>query len=733
MPDKEQNTETKENKPENTPVVRTLQESERELSVRNMINTVFLTISDDDMYSEVLKIILKIMESKHGVFGYLDERGDLIVPTMTRTIWNKCQVPRKTFTFPHEKWGDSSWPQAIREKRIIYSNEPSYKTPKGHIAIQRHISLPIIHNDVVVGLIQVANKESDYSFEDLHLLKTIGEKIAPVLKARLERDRIEKERIRTEEYLKKSGRELRIRNLIANIFLTIPDEEMYTEVLKVILEALDSKHGVFGYLDERGDFIVPTMTRTIWDKCQVPQKTFTFPHESWGDSSWPRAIREKRIIYSNEASDNIPEGHIKISRHISLPIIHNNEVIGLIQIANKDTDYTEEDIGLSNTIARSIAPVLRARLERNREEEARMKAEKEKLLAMEEKAAILSAMGDGLLFLDIKGNILMVNQAFEKIIGYPEQELRNRNFGEQIDRFFEDEDAKKAARLFKNMLAGKDPGVKVLTWLTQDGKKMPVNITISYMRDDKGDPFSVIITVADISELKNTEEALINTNKELEAFSYSVSHDLRTPLRAIHGFSQKLVKNYANKLDDEGIRLIDVVCKNAKKMSKLIDDLLSFSRIGRADLILSAINMQKLAKEVYTDLKETLPGLKVKFILNELPDSKGDIAMLRQVFANLVSNAVKFTRENDKPEIEIGGKDEGRYLRYYVKDNGIGFDMKYVNKIFGVFQRLHSTAEFEGTGVGLAIVQRIIHKHKGLIWAEGKAGKGATIFFTLPK
>ena len=221
-------------------------------------------------------------------------------------------------------------------------------------------------------------------------------------------------------------------------------------------------------------------------------------------------------------------------------------------------------------------------------------------------------------------------------------------------------------------------------------------------------------------------------NKELEAFSYSVSHDLRAPLRAIDGFSRVLLEDYIDKLDDEGKRYLNIIGSNTKKMGQLIDDLLVFSHLGRQEIRTSGIDMGKLAKAVSEELKLAVPERKLKFTINTLIPAQGDQAMIRQVFTNLLSNAVKFTRPKDTATIEVGGSEEKIENLYYVKDNGVGFDMQYVNKLFGVFQRLHSTTEFEGTGVGLAIVQRIIHRHGGRVWAEGKVGEGATFYFSLP-
>ncbi|MHB1686015.1 MAG: sensor histidine kinase [Ignavibacteriaceae bacterium] len=226
---------------------------------------------------------------------------------------------------------------------------------------------------------------------------------------------------------------------------------------------------------------------------------------------------------------------------------------------------------------------------------------------------------------------------------------------------------------------------------------------------------------------------LLASNKELEAFSYSVSHDLRAPLRAIGGFSRIVLEEYANKLDDNGKRLLNVIRDNSQKMGHLIDDLLSFSRTGRKDVVPSIIDMNSLFTSIYNELKMQSPGRNIQFDIDQLPESVGDLSLLKQVAINLLSNAIKFSRKRHNTVIEVGflpGKNENIY---YVRDNGVGFDMKYKDKLFGVFQRLHTEDEFEGTGVGLAIVQRIIHKHNGRVWAESTLNEGATFYFSLPK
>lgn len=220
-------------------------------------------------------------------------------------------------------------------------------------------------------------------------------------------------------------------------------------------------------------------------------------------------------------------------------------------------------------------------------------------------------------------------------------------------------------------------------------------------------------------------------NKELEAFSYSVSHDLRAPLRSVHGYMTIFSEEYLDKLDDEGKRLVSIILNNAARMGQLIDDLLSFSQLGRKDLQMSRVSMKHLVSDVWKEQSESESDRKIKFVLRNIPPAIADHATIKQVWTNLISNACKYTRHRELANIEVGSFVENKTIVYYVRDNGAGFDMKYYNKLFGVFQRLHSEEEFTGTGVGLAIVERIIMKHRGAIWAESKVDQGTTFFFTL--
>jgi len=234
-------------------------------------------------------------------------------------------------------------------------------------------------------------------------------------------------------------------------------------------------------------------------------------------------------------------------------------------------------------------------------------------------------------------------------------------------------------------------------------------------------------------ELQREATKLEDANQELEAFAYSVSHDLRVPLRAIDGFSRIVIEDYENELDEEGVRLLNIIRENTKKMGQLIDDILLLSRAGRQEMNMSELDMKSLAENVYREFNQDTENRNIKYVVGDLPRVVADRSLMTQVLTNLVGNAIKFTGKTQNPQIEVGFKeDEDNYI-YYVKDNGEGFNMKYYDKLFGLFQRLHSQDEFEGTGVGLSIVQRIISRHSGRVWGEGEVGVGATIYFSLPK
>ncbi len=257
----------------------------------------------------------------------------------------------------------------------------------------------------------------------------------------------------------------------------------------------------------------------------------------------------------------------------------------------------------------------------------------------------------------------------------------------------------------------------------------------------------ILLAIEDVTERKKADEEIKKLNedlkqrafelesayKELETFSYSVSHDLRNPLLVIGGFSRALLVRYSNRLDAKGQQFLGMIHSNTQKMLQLIDDLLTFSRSEHQQMQPSEIDMGELAKAVFGELKSIIPEQTLLLDIKPLPPARGDPSMIRQVFVNLLYNAIKFTSPKEAGFIQIGCMAKENQDIYYVRDNGVGFDIQYAGKLFGVFQRHHAADEFEGTGVGLAIVERVIHRHGGQVWAEGRVNEGATFYFSLPR
>ncbi|NQV35826.1 MAG: two-component sensor histidine kinase [Phycisphaeraceae bacterium] len=227
-------------------------------------------------------------------------------------------------------------------------------------------------------------------------------------------------------------------------------------------------------------------------------------------------------------------------------------------------------------------------------------------------------------------------------------------------------------------------------------------------------------------------ESIRMLTKELEDFSYSVSHDLRAPLRAVDGFARLLQSEYGDKVDDEGRRLLGVVRDNASHMSTLMNGLLSYSRLGRQDMRLSKLDMTDLTQRVFAEQQAAVPDRQIEMAIEELAPAWTDRSLTQQILGNIIANAIKFTGPRDVAQIEISCQTDGAMNTYSVKDNGVGFDMTYVEKVFGMFQRLHTDDEFEGVGIGLALTQRLVRRHGGTIWAESSVGEGTTLSFTLP-
>lgn len=351
---------------------------------------------------------------------------------------------------------------------------------------------------------------------------------------------------------------------------------------------------------------------------------------------------------------------------------------------------------------------------------------------------VVKQSNDAIYIYDHEGKIISWNEGAEKIYGYTEKEAIKMKIWNIIPDYIQPQ----TQEMMDRIISGEKIQDIETKRVTKHGKLIDVLFSASIISDSINTDKSIAINERDITDqkmadnkikelnndLQNNIVQLESANKEMESFSYSVSHDLRAPLRALIGFSNILEEDYGETFDDEAKRLVKNIQTNSQKMSVLIDELLSFSKLDRKQLEKREINMFSMVENIFDEIKPDKTQVKI----NNLSISQGDYTLLNQVWVNLISNAIKYSSKKENPVVEIGETQTDKEITYYVKDNGAGFNMKYADKLFGVFQRLHSDSEFEGTGVGLAIVNRIINKHGGKVWAEAVVNEGATFYFSLP-
>ena len=587
------------------------------------------------------------------------------------------------------------------------------------------------------------------------------------------------ERKRAEEKLQQENREVELSNRILRVFLEESGEQVFATVLDIVLEGMQSEYGVFGYIAEPGHLVCPSLTRML-DQCEIEGKCIHYPPEKW-KGLWARALEEKRTFYVNEPP-KVPAGHPVIRNNLATPILFQGEAIGLLNLANKQTGYSDSDLDLLEALAAKIAPVLYVWIQKEIRNQERRQAE-EALRKSNLKLELLSATARQLLTSDQPEQIVQTicervmahldcHVFFNYLIDEEEQRLHlnayagipaeaageiewldygeagcgcvgrdgNRIVAEDIRNAPEERTA--LVRSFGiqayacHPLLYQDRVIGTLSFGA--GDRPGFTERELYLMKTVTDQVATAVARKQTEEqikalndkLKMNVDELAAANKELEAFSYSVSHDLRAPLRSIAGFSQALLEDYDETLDAEGREFLVRIIAAVKKMGRLIDDLLDLSRVTRVKMKCEAVDLSGMTMEIAERLRKAQPERQVEIVIAEGLTAIGDGRLLQVVLDNLIGNAWKFTAKRAEAKIEFGTRRlDGRDV-YYIEDNGDGFDKTYAAKLFTPFQRLHHQRDFAGTGIGLATVMRIIRRHGGEVWIEGEAGKGATAYFT---
>lgn len=691
--------------------------SDKELRIRNLISDIFLKVPDDEMYTRVLRVVLDALESPYGIFGYIAENGDLIVPTMTRTIWDKCQVPDKTITFPQSDWGNSSWVRAIREKRVVYSNKSATNIPEGHIAITRNLAVPLIYQGEVIGLLQVANKNTDYNENDVQLLKIIGDAIAPILDARLRREwqtqKLELYRDRLEKLVKERTSELEKGNkqLKQEITVRKKTEKALRESKEQLFQFFDALPLAVFIVDANGKpYFANDSAKKLLGKGIMPAisaELLSEVYQAYFAGTDQQYLLKKMPIYRALSGE--------FSTIDDMEIHHPDRIIPIqvwgapIFDSNKQVKYAVA--AFADTTERK-------------------KAEREILTHQKHLLSMFDGIEEVLYVADPETHeLLYVNETFKKGWG-------SDVIGKVCYKVLQNLDAP-CSFCTNHIIFNEKPG-QAHIWEFQN-----INTRHWYRCFDKAIKWSdgrmVRFEMAtDITEMKQTlvdlEKAkteLEYSNKELEQFAYVASHDLQEPLRMVASYTQLLAKRYGDKLDNDAHDFINFAVDGAKRMQTLINDLLAFSRLGTRKKPFCRIDLNEVVSQVLKNLEFSIKESNAIISVDTLPEISCDKTQLEQVFQNLISNAIKF-RGDKKPEITIDVIESGTNWQISVRDNGIGFNPDYSEKIFIIFQRLHGKDKYTGTGIGLALCRKIVERHGGKIWTESAQGEGSTFYFTLP-
>ncbi len=651
-------------------------------TILNKIAFIFLTFSDEDMYNEILSVVLKMTESTFGLFGYLDEKGDLVIPSLTNEIWDECLVQDKANIFPRSSWGTSLWGKAIQEKKIFISEGP-FNLPKGHVSLDNFMTVPIIFRDETIGLLSLANKAGGFTIQDRNLFEDIANFISPILNARLQRDRQEKIRKQTQEALRNSEERF------SKIFKLSPiASAIFNKNSKRFVDVNDSFTKSTGFSREEIIGHLPSELNLFADDRELEKNLQILEEKGWVDSFEFKTRNKDGVI------------GIGLNTTIEIELAGEPHFLSLILDITKRKHAENELRKLSQAVEQSPVSIV---------------------------------------ITDTNGNVEYVNSKFMEITGFRQTDILGQNprilkSGEMPEEGY--------AKMWQTITSGKEWFGEFHN-KKKSGELYWELASISPIFNKEGVITNYLAIKEDITKRKQAEEELTQAKEKAEesdrlksAFLANVSHEIRTPMNGILGFAGLLKEAELNGETQQ--EYIDIIEKSGMRMLNIINDIVCISKIeaGIVEVDLEYSNINEQIDFVYNFFKPEVEAKGIQLSYKKSLSSNEavtytDKEKLYAILTNLVKNAVKFT---DRGSIEFGYSKKKNYLEFYVKDTGIGIPKESKEAIFKRFIQADIADKMarQGAGLGLSISKAYVELLGGQIWEESEEGEGAIFYFTIP-